>query len=706
MPQIVNIMFYKKLCRVLLGSVLIASMVACSSGEPDGPDNPDDPTGVVDPNEQVPDPVGTISLAMRDKNNGETYLDGIVIVNENFMGDNRTGQTLFACIGEVKGLGNVSYIPKYGWNHQMRVTPGSGYVVYRANEGTEGKFYRIYVERYITDTNGGIIGADIKYQVPFGGSDEEIKLQQTALSFDKNGGSQALFFDNEHVIPFTASVEPAVPWCSVQKASSLSNAAFSDGIVVSVQKMPSEPTSAKVILTTKAGKTKEIVVSYAGMEPYATVVGDLSVLSDVDFKGGTYNVGLSTNCLEYTEVGASASWVSANIVNVTEPMRANALKIRSVEGKAVSRADEFNDALDSYNIRFHVQQNSDKYERECTVGVYSLGLSESVSQSVTQKRYASLVYSDENKKSHTISAEDSYSVYFNFRASHYNEVELSVDYGDGQEAWFETELTGDRIRVYNVQNNPSEEERVATLTLTLDNLEPLVFTLIQEGKVAYITYEGLYEGACYADRTNKTISLPIETNLDGLTFSTDADWVSATYTAGAVVLRLRETTENRVAKIICSDERGSFMVHQSKYAIGDVFSEGDCSGEVFEMKNGVGYFCKILEGTYVWSDEVIVTECGDDGKANMEIIKSFPDWQTHYPAFAAVDALNVNGVVGWYLPGFSLLGRFVNRCNPDGVFWSSTENDAKRARWRSRNSSNAYLKSEKWSVVAVNEFTF
>lgn len=703
-------MFYKKLKRVLLGSVLIASMVACSSGEPDGPDNPDDPTGVVDPNEQVPDPVGTISLAMRDKNNGETYLDGIVIVNENFMGDYRAGQTLFACIGEVKGLGNVSYIPKYGWSTQVRVTPGSGYVVYRANGGTEGKFYRIYVERYITDTNGGIIGADIKYQEPFGGSDEEIKLQQTALSFDKNGGSQALFFDNEHVIQFTASVEPAVPWCSVQKASSLSNAAFSDGIVVSVQKIAMEPTSAKVILTTKAGKTKEIVVSYAGMEPYATVVGDLSVLSEVDFNGGTYDVGLSTNCREYTEVGASASWVSANIVNVTASMRANALKIRSVEGKAVSRADEFNDALDSYNIRFHVQQNSDKYERECTVGVYSLGLSESVSQSVTQKRYASLVYSysDENEKSHTISAANSQydSFYFYFSTSHYDDVELSVDYGGGQEAWFEAELSPTKIRVYNVQNNPSEEERVATLTLTLDNLKPLVFTLIQEGKVAYIAYEGLYEGACYADRTNKTISLPIETNIDGLTFSTDADWVSATYTAGAVVVRVNEATENRVAKIICSDERGSFMVHQSKYAIGDVFSEGDCSGEVFEMKNGVGYFYKILEGTYVWSDEVILTECGDDGKTNMEIIKSFPDWQTHYPAFAAVDALNVNGVVGWYLPGFSLLGTFVNRCFTEERFWSSTENDAQRARWRSRNSSNAYLKSEKWNVVAVNEFTF
>lgn len=704
-------MFYKNLKRVLFGSVLIASMVACSSGEPDGPDNPDDPTGVVDPNEQVPDPVGTISLAMRDKNNGETYLDGIVIVNENFMGDNRTGQTLFACIGEVKGLGNVSYIPKYGWNYQMRVTPGSGYVVYRANEGTEGKFYRIYVERYITDTNGGIIGADIKYQAPFGGSDEEIKLQQTALSFDKNGGSQALFFDNEHVIPFTASVEPAVPWCSVQKASSLSNAAFSDGIVVSVQKFATEPTSAKVILTTKAGKTKEIVVSYAGMEPYATVVGDLSVLSEVDFKGGTYNVGLSTNCLEYTEVGASASWVSANIVNVTASMRANALKIRSVEGKAISRADDFNDALDSYNIRFHVQQNSDKYERECTVRVYSHGLSGIVSQSVTQKRYATLVYRDENKKSHTISAANSQydSFYFNFSASHPSEVELSVDYGDGQEAWFESKLENYGIygiRIYNVQNNPSEEERVATLTLTLDNLEPLVFTLIQEGKVAYITYEGLYEGAYYADRTNKTISLPIETNLDGLTFSTDADWVSATYTAGAVVLRLSEATENRVAKIICSDERGSFMVHQSKYAIGDVFSEGDCSGKVFEMKNGVGYFYKILEGTYVWSDEVIVTECGDDGKANMENIKSFPDWQTHYPAFAAVDALNVNGVVGWYLPGFSLLGTFVNYYDTNVVFWSSTEESAELACWRSRDSSNANLKSGKRRVVAVNEFSF
>ena len=128
------------------------SLSSCGGDEPD-------PNGgeIINPTKPVADPEGTITLSMRDYNNGCTYiLDRIYIKNENFKGAN------IASVGSVNGLGNVSSVPKTGWAEEVAVIPGNGYVA-RINSLV---FVRIYVIDFITSTSGGIIGADVKYQYP------------------------------------------------------------------------------------------------------------------------------------------------------------------------------------------------------------------------------------------------------------------------------------------------------------------------------------------------------------------------------------------------------------------------------------------------------------------------------------------------------------------------------------------------------------
>lgn len=167
----------KKFALQILSLLLLCVMQACTSDEPSDPDSGQE----ISPDEKVPDPTGTVLLSMRDADNGSTSLNGIYIRNENFTSGYSSGVCSFVDLGPVNGLGNVSYIPKEGWASQVMVVPGHGYVA-----RVYGKYYRIYVIDYAYSTMGGIIGADIKYQTPFYGADEEILLDKTQIILKKS----------------------------------------------------------------------------------------------------------------------------------------------------------------------------------------------------------------------------------------------------------------------------------------------------------------------------------------------------------------------------------------------------------------------------------------------------------------------------------------------------------------------------------------
>ena len=152
------------LCAVLLG------MVSC--------DKDDDGATGGNGGKAVPDPEGTVTVQMRNSNNGQTYVypDGLVTDFYIDRADNLAssyGDVI--CIGKVAGLGNIRERPETGWADEAALLPGYGYILRRSSQyDQDGRltpdgynYCRIYVVGYLTSTGGGIIGATVKYQSPF-----------------------------------------------------------------------------------------------------------------------------------------------------------------------------------------------------------------------------------------------------------------------------------------------------------------------------------------------------------------------------------------------------------------------------------------------------------------------------------------------------------------------------------------------------------
>ena len=307
--------------------------------------------GSVDPDKEIPDPTGTIQIAMRNSNNGKTSLDGIYIDNENFAGG------YFASLGPVRGLGNVAHIPTTGWGEQVSVIPGHGYVAY---DLYEAKFYRIYVIKDLVGVSGGIIGSEIKYQAPFKGNDEKIMLDSTDLRFPFTGGQKDIVFKNSGVILF--DVETDVPnWCTVQKTSTYDQYFLTNGIRISVKAGTStEPEHGTITLTTLYGKETVINITRSGIEPFVSF-GDLeerelSAAAQTDQIDCVGNVSF-----EDLIVSSSASWCRVQLEENT----------KKIQGKAAEKDNLEQYATNSYTLKIDCDENQTSQSRNAVISVQS-----------------------------------------------------------------------------------------------------------------------------------------------------------------------------------------------------------------------------------------------------------------------------------------------------------------------------------------------
>lgn len=237
---------------ILLTMIMVAvlSIGFTSCGDDDESKNPDSGQPI-NPSTPVSDPIGTVSLSMRNASNGNTKLGNIYINSgDNFAGANYTS------LGIVNGLGNVSVIPSTGWASQIAVKPGHGYIAY-----TGGSFTRIYVEDYVISTSGGVIGADIKYQEPFKGSDEEIILSNNNLEFKYNeSSSKEISINNSNIIVLKAESDQS--WCNVSV-----NYFSEHGEIVNIYCKYNQSENAReatVTLSTMYNKKKTIKVNQLG----------------------------------------------------------------------------------------------------------------------------------------------------------------------------------------------------------------------------------------------------------------------------------------------------------------------------------------------------------------------------------------------------------------------------------------------------------
>ena len=679
----------KLLERVFTFLLLAVAFAACSSD-----DDSTDGNGNIKPDVNVNDPVGTVSLSMMKGpsiREGATGIGSIYIGNDyNFDGG------YFISLGTVKGLGNVSYIPTTGWASKVSVRSGNGYVAY-----SYGTFYRIYVEKEIVGTTGGIIGYDVKYQAPFKGKDLELELPATSVSFDKKGGTENIVFNNKEFVVYTA--KSSEDWCQIIPTSTYNYSFLANGIQIIAQ--PSNvaaTTEATITLITAYGKKKEIKVTRGGVDPYLTL-NETSVT--LDAKECERQVGLNTNIQkeDLTISNTASSWCKAEFVDQTRAIHASAARIKFV-GNKPTKTDKAANAASSasyYALVLKANSNDKDTERKGTITLKSKDGKKSVTLNVIQNK-AYLYVGNEGYNEVSFDNEERNAVIGNVYTSlEYEDLQVSCD-----EAWCKPELqkksNGYIVLNANISKNATEKSRKAKVVIS-NKTKTLNFTMtISQNGVKFVPSQT--KVGFDKNQSNKTIS--INTSLDWEATS-DQNWCTVSRNGNNLTIRVTAycgSSASRKATISFKGLLSKIEVNQSKYAVGDQYSENGVKGEVVYMNDTVRYVKKEV-GESIWSTENVETGANDnyDGMKNMAVIKKISGWKNLYPAFALCDALNTSGVTGWYLPAYYELS---NRIRPaNGTYWSSSESSNKYAGYYSPSETNAARKTDtKLKVMAVHKF--
>ena len=620
---------------------MAAGLCACSSDDNE-PEQPE----ITDPTEEVDDPAGTITLSMRNENNGSTRL-GRFYIDE---GDN-FANGYFASIGSVNGLGNISYIPKTGWASKISVTPGCGYVAYNEYDDT---YYRIYVTGYIIgSTSYGIIGAYVKYQTPFHGADADISLSTDNLVFDETGGEQAVEITNTTIIPFT--VESDADWCHVYRASTLDQNFLYNAVNVWVEPSDSsEPTTANVTITALNGKTKTFTVTRSGTKPYIGCPPTITIGSNGS--GGSITIISNIENVDDIVATSNVDWLRVeriSKISYTSPA------LKSIEGRDVSSTKATNNQETYlYGLIWSTDENTGS-ER---TGVITLSAPNAESTTVTfTQQGASLTLSRSEYTASAASGSQDFRITTTIPAE-----KLSVS---NSATWLEGSIVEDGQYKYlrtKWDSNGSEQERSATITVKTEELSAEL-TLIQNGFSLNISKSQLY-----FDRNASLQTITINCDAE-YTLVSPVDWCTFSTNGNSVTIRIAETTVDRTTVLTFSgiETDKKIEIDQSKYAVNDEYNENGVTGTVRYMSDSTRIIIKDLETTAVWSTENVRIGANDeyDGRNNMTVVKAIPNWQELYPAFALVDALNVDGVTGWYLPAHNEL----NNCGGGSTEWSSTE---------------------------------
>ena len=680
-----------KLIQKVFTMLLIAmSVIACSS------DDSTDGDGNIKPDVNVNDPAGTVSLSMMkgpSTSEGATRISGsyIYIGNDyNFDGGS------FISLGTVKGLGNVSYIPTTGWADKVSVRNNNGYVAY-----SNGTFYRIFVEKEIVGTTGGIIGYDVKYQAPFKGKDLELELPATSISFDKKGGTENIVFNNKEFVVFTA--KSSENWCQIIPTSTYNYSFLSNGIQIKVY--PSDvaaTTEATITLTTAYGKKKEIKVTRGGVDPYLTL-NETSVT--LDAKECERQIGLNTNIQkeDLTISNTASSWCKAEFVDQTRAIHASAARIKFVGNKPAKAVKAANAAGSAsyYALVLKANSNDKDTERKGTITLKSKDGKKSVTLNVIQDK-AYLYVKDKGYNKASFDNEE--------RNAAISTVYTSLEYEDLQvscnEVWCKPELQksyGQIILNANISKNTTEKSREAKIVIS-NKTKTLSFTLtVSQSGVKFIPSQT--KVGFDKNYSNKTIT--INTNIDWEA-STNQSWCTISKNGNNLTIRATPysgSAANRKATISFKGLSTKIEVDQSKYALGDEYNENGVKGQVICINDTIRYVGKDV-GNAVWSNESVLTGANNeyDGRVNMAIIKKISGWKDLYPAFALCDALNTGNVTGWYLPATKELSDIYAKGNGiRSYFWSSTEYSVNQA-YRNYNGWSQDQKKESYKVKAVHRF--
>lgn len=679
--------FYFSLLAI---AAMAVAATSCSKEEIDPPGT--DPGS--DPTVQVPDPEGTITLSMR--NDRGTYLDNFYIDDaDNFSGG------YFVSLGEMKGLGNVTRIPKHGWSNKAAVVPGNGYVAYDSYDG----FYRLFVTSYTVNTMNEIIGADVKYQTPFYPT-EAIKLPLQALEFGQAGGSQNIVFDNENIVPFIVS--SSADWCQVYTSSTLDYSFLTDGIIVTVTPNEGAQREATVSIMDSNYNIQEISIIQAGAEPYLSLSQD--TLSLPHTAGTPASIGIMTNYYyDDLTITSSADWCQATLNLYGGDMLARMNEQVRFKGKE-RVTDKSNYGTSSYTLTVSASSdNNGETPREAIVTVASKDGTNRAELKVKQEMFISYIETETKSLEFDYTfGEELISI-----TSNCSIEDLAIN-SDAEWCTGELVNTGESIgttSIYylyiRVETNSSGQERETQLHISSITSNASLTLNIKQAPYNL----GLSQEEVSFDRQaqNVTITVNKDDNIP-IDVTSDSDWATYSWNGNRLTIRVtaNNTGEDRIALLSLSANGLSqtFTVYQSRYMVGDDYNVDGVTGTVGILtgQNHGKIYCQLPN--YAWSTEEVLTGANSetDGEYNTNIILQIPGYETLYPAFKAVADLNVNGVTGWYLPAITELQELYN--NKINIFycWSSTEYNSTSAYHYVTSSRGQKSKSRSYTIIAIKNF--
>ncbi len=609
----------KKFALQILSLLLLCVMQACTSDEPSDPDSGQE----ISPDENVADPTGTIALSMRDYDNGLTFLGNCIYIrHENFLGG------YFSSFGEVSGLGNVSYIPKTGWADRMAVIPGNGYVAY-----ANGQYYRIYVVDYATSTLGGIIGADVKYQTPFKGVDEEIKINVSNLTFSNDGGEQGVVFENENIVVFTATSSHV--WCKVERCTTHDTDFLYNGVVITVDPNEEnlEDEEATVTLTTAYGKKKEIKVTRAAADANIRIVNSNSLPTELSPKQDSISIELAGNMPLYMlSTESDQEWCEVKLVNNSSRMASRAAEIKSIEGRPVSRSSVGSDAY-SFVWQVSATANNSEEKREATIFLKDKSGATILTHSITQEEgyfFASAATSFP-LKGHA--AQDIHAIdFFSHRADYTVTSSESWCKCYIKHTWDNYQVgVGEKIytdcfymQIYiDLEENTEETSRSATLTFaTPDNGISKKVAIEQTGafisfinditEVEYSPDAGNYSTWVYSSSEDIVVTSSEEwCEVTATTYGPNPDLGIAT--GVEINLAANETSEGRTAIITAATSDGKIKqelkVTQEASYIKGTLNEETFTAKAYPYKNAITVSSNSKDIVVTSSEEWCDAEC-------------------------------------------------------------------------------------------------
>lgn len=649
-------------------TALLVSGAFITNSCSDGSDDPQDPNvpSQVDPNKPVSDPVGTVTMRMRNDN--ETKLGNMTVSRENNFS---CASGMIASIGQVAGLGNITDIPLTGWSDNVAVVIGNGYVYYDGNQ-----YYRLYASQWLMEagTSDAILGVEVKYQSPFKGVDEDLVPESMTLSFSDEGGTDELKFNNTSVIPFT--IESDESWCRVSRWASpdKSESFLYDGISVTV--LPNtlmEDTHAKITIKTLYGKRTIINVTRSGQAPSILFSNGETEFSreDVSPKGESSSVTVTTNVeAEDFKAVSDADWIVVDDTSRGEDSR----------------------AMRNMVIRYTINPNYTASRREGKITLSSVKGERNSVMTISQLPGEMSTQSESVELSASTS---SASVSFTTNVGGEYVIGSSATWCRVVKETQDVSVSG-TTRTFSVtlelDPNTSETARKAVVTATANNgTLKAQCEIVQKG----VSYESLPK-TIYFTRVheNMTINLPIA----DLKVKSSADWCQVHVNGAKLTVLVDDTEVDRTATITIDNTSAKITVDQSKYAVGDSYDEKGVKGFVCFMKNDIRLVRSDLLGQAEYSTESFSLGATDpdNGMINMAKVKSLSSWKKYYPAFVLCDELNTEGVTGWYLPAQN------EQIGLSTSAWSSTEAGETTA-FRV-NSSSVVSKQNKYIVYAVHQF--